>query len=361
MTNKTKEHFGRLSSSQQQTHSTMRKGEGKYGYGLYQYCIYAQDQGYIDFPSGRISGRFTPNPADSQSDYTGATFDKFIDTDIETVYDSILQYIEKQHEEQYLKTKFSDLTWVSEYSSKIEEQIEHVVATAQTAEVDTTDDVSQLTSDQLTLAILDPDAESDMPHLRDMIFIAEDTDFSIEESETLAPWLLSFAERFRDSDDPQDEAPIWSAIRTGASMLRPDVANCLCPLLEPGHPIETSMVAVKMLGRIFAAQPAAEVDEYQDLANEAFEIADSLLNRHAIESSQTAAKAQLAIYALAAMASSKIDDVVKKVQELNTPWFTRQILHELGELASTWAGRAVPIADPPKNLLDKIIQALKGK
>ena len=145
-------------------------------------------------------------------------------------------------------------------------------------------------------------------------------------------------------------------------MLRPDNADCLLPLLEPGYSIETSMVAVKMLGRIFAAQPPTQVDEHQSLANEIFQMAESFLNRYAIASSdQNAAMAQLAIYALAAMASSRIDEVVKKVRELNIPWFTQQTLQELCNLASMWESHAVTSAEQPQKLLNSVIQAIEGK
>lgn len=310
----------------------------------------AQDQVIIKIAKGSsintYRGLHIGTEIDSQSDRTGAIPVQFRHIETKSLIGMVVQEINRLRE--------------SEYGSKFEESFEPVVATVQAVEVeaDTTDDVSRLTSSQLTSAILDTQAESDMPNLRDMIFIAEDTSFSVEESEKLAPWLLAFAEKHRNSSDPQDESPVWSAIRTGASMLRPDVANCLCPLLEPGHSIETSMVAVKMLGRIFEAQPPAAVDEHQALANEILPMANSLLNRYAIASSQNAAMAQLAIYALAAMASSKIDDVVEKVQELNVSWFTQQTLYELDELASIWANRTVPIADPPQKLLDSVIQTI---
>ena len=50
-------------------------------------------------------------------------------------------------------------------------------------------------------------------------------------------------------------------------------------------------MTVKMLGRIFEAQPPADVDQYPELAAEVRQIAESLLNRYAIASSQSAAMA----------------------------------------------------------------------
>jgi len=142
-------------------------------------------------------------------------------------------------------------------------------------------------------------------------------------------------------------------------MLTPDDTNGLRSLLEPGHSIETSLVTVKMLGRIFEAQPPAEVDEHKELANEVCQIAKSLLNRYAITVSQSAAMAQLAIYALAAMASSETQQIVETVQQLGVTWFTQQTLRELCELRSIWSSRPVPVADRPQKLLDRVIQTLE--
>jgi hypothetical protein len=172
--------------------------------------------------------------------------------------------------------------------------------------------------------------------------------------------LLGFAEKYRDSSDPQDEAAVWSAIRTGASMLRPQDANLLLPLLEPGHSIESSLVTVKMLGRIFEAQPPAEVDEHQEMANGVYPIAKSLVNPHAITASQTAAKAQLAIYALAAMASSRTEPIVEAVQKLGVTWFTRRTLRKLRDLSNTWTSRPTAVGKAPRQLLDKVLQVLKS-
>lgn len=322
------------------------------GSGPYQYCIPTQDQIIAYFEGMRISGTFKKR-GDSQSEDIDATPIRLRSEELRDFLDLVKQRI---------KEKLSNRAWDVGASFADEEPARSIAVEGQVGDqaVDTTtDDVLQLTSDQIASALMHPQAEADKQRLREMILIAEDTGFTVDESKQLAPWLLSFAERHRDSSDPQDEAAIWSAIRTGTSMLTPDDTDGLCPLLEPGHSIETSLVTVKMLGRIFEAQPPAEVDEHQELADEVCQIAESLLNRYAITSSQNAAMAQLAIYALAAMASSEIHRIVKDVQELGVAWFTQQTLHELRELGSIWANRPVPVADQPQKLLDRAIQTLE--
>ncbi|MCH7491008.1 MAG: hypothetical protein IID05_09965, partial [Gemmatimonadetes bacterium] len=199
-----------------------------------------------------------------------------------------------------------------------------------------------LSPDRLASEILKSDTETDLLRLRELVLLAEDTDFSLEQSSLLAPRLLELATQYRASNDSQDAPIVWSAIRTGASMLHPHEANRLLPLLEPGHPIETSLVALKMLGRIFEAQPPERPDQHKDLAGKVRRIAESLLNRYAITSSQSAAMAQLAVYALAAMASNETLNIVHSVRRLGVSWFTQQIARELRELRDSWDARSVP-------------------
>jgi len=350
MTNQAEESVGQLQPTQQQKPLDINKATDKAewieGCGRYQFCKPAQDQIIAYIEGMKISGTFTPNPGDSQSDCTAATPSQLKSEKL--LWDTVEEFSNRVCK---VWKSFDDEE--TALSVEVEEQVGGQVADTET------DDVLQWAPDQLVSAILHPQAGSDMPHLREMILIAEDTGFSVEESKQLAPWLLNFAQKYRDSNDPQDEVAVWSAIRTGASMLRPQSTNLLFPLLEPGHSIETSLVTVKMVGRIFEAQPPAKIDEYKELANEVCRIAKSLLNLYAITSSQSAAMAQLAIYALAAMASSKTQQIVETVKQLGVIWFTRRTFRKLRELANIWASRPVPVAEKPKELLSETIQMLE--
>jgi len=217
---------------------------------------------------------------------------------------------------------------------------------------------AEWTADRLAGELLELDAENDWPRLRELILVAEDTGFTHEQSAQLAPRLLGFAMQHRESNNPQDEPIVWSAIRTGASMLRPNEAHRLLPLLEPGHSIETSRVALKMLGRIFEAQPPDGVERYPALAKKVSEIAKSLLNRYVIASRQSAAMAQLAIYALAAMGSSSSLKVVALVRLLDVAWFTRQTGRDLRELRGYWDHLPSPVPTGPRDLLNQALQEL---
>ena len=236
--------------------SVSDKVRRKYDYGPYRVCIPGPDQASWE----RIRASLTIT-RDIQSDAISVPPRELPSGAVRDVFDAL-----KQH----LKTQLIR-DWESEESSTDEEPTKPaaVESPARSRDSDTTPvDVSQWPSAQLASEILQPQAESNMPALREMILTAEDTGFAPDQSGRLAPWLLSFAERHRDSSDPQDEAAVWSAIRTGASMLTQDAADRLRPLLQPGHSIETSLVAVKMLGRIFEAQPPADVDQHIDLSGD---------------------------------------------------------------------------------------------
>jgi hypothetical protein len=333
-------------------YSNTKQGKLIKGFGPYQYFTPTQDQIIAYLDGMRISGTFKKR-GDSQSDYTAN-----IPTQLESEEFHALLDLVNQH----VKEALSNRDWKIWKSFVEEEMMDSVEVEEQvdSLSIETTDyDVVQLTPEQLASAILNPQAESDIPRLREMILIAEDTSFTIDENKELSQWLLSFAERYRDSSEPQDEAAVWAAIRTGASMLRPEAAGRLRSLLEPGHSIETSLVTVKMLGRIFEAQPPADVDEHQDLADEVYQIAESLLNQYAITASQSAAMAHLAIYALAAMASSKTEPIVKAVRELGVMWFTRRTHRKLSDLSNIWASHPTGIMEAPRQLLDKLLQMLE--
>ncbi len=230
-------------------------------------------------------------------------------------------------------------------------------------------DLTPVTADQpnhagpasLTDALLDTDAA--WPDLRPLILQAEDTRFTPAQSEKVSPRLIALAEARCDSDNPQDAPVVYSAIRTGASMLRPEESDRLLPLVAPGHAIETSLVTVKMIGRIFEAQPPTTIDAFQAVVSEVDRILqpDALLNRYALAASpKSAAIALLAIYALAAMASTRLLAATTRVDQLGMGWFKRRATRKLRELRTIWNDVSDPGLDEPLKLLNQALDQLDG-
>jgi len=216
------------------------------------------------------------------------------------------------------------------------------------------------TAERLMQAILEKDPGRDWDTLRKLVLLAEDTDFTPEQSRHLAPRLLDLASAHCESNDPEDGPVVWAAIRTGASMLRPDKAHSLVPLLEAGHRIDTSLVAIKMLGRIFEAQPPGKVDQYPGLADKAKSIFDALANPYSIDSSRSAAMAQLAVYALGAMASSRAIEATRAIRELGIAWFTRRTGRKLKQLREHWENQDPPVSNGVQHLLGEALAELRS-
>ena len=222
-------------------------------------------------------------------------------------------------------------------------------------------DIYEWTPEQLTSEMLNLQMDSDYLRIREIIFLAEDTDFTVAQSKLVAPWLISFAQICRDSKNIENQDAVLSAIRTGASMLNRDHIYSLYRLLEPGHPVETTLVTIKMIGRIFEAQPPSGIDEYQELSNIIYDIAKLLLNSYAITSSKIAAMAQLSIYAIAAMASSRTQQAVYAVGRINANWFSTQVLRKLYKLRNIWITSSDYTVDKEQQeMINKAIKYLES-
>lgn len=210
---------------------------------------------------------------------------------------------------------------------------------------------------ELLLDIMNPDIESDREYVREIIHLAEDTDFSIEESKIVSPWLLNFALENRDGDDLDDA--IYSAIRTGASMLYPSEVECLFPLLEKGHKIDTSLVAIKMIGRMFEAQPPSKMGEYENIAEKIYDFLNPMLDRHLVVSpGRDGAIAELCTTSLVAMGSKKIYPILEKVKD-KEKWFRQYLLHNMKDLKVAWQSRTVPVDSSVAKFLNKVIEILE--
>ncbi len=331
--------------------------ERSWSYGIYNIEHLAQDQAIIRFRHGLQVEAYRSlkiDSGDTQSDILHAFETRHYDQDA-------LARLVKELLRRVMYTLSTDRfveDAVLEQDSPSNSEIPLIEIANSNEPVIADGHVTECAPAMLADKILHSNEENDWPYLRDLIILAEDTGFTPQQSARLAPRLLELAMRHRDSNDPQDKPVVWSAIRTGASMLRLNEAGCLRPLLDPGHSIETSLVTVKMLGRIFEAQPPGNVDQYPELAAEVCQIAKSLLNRYAIASSQSAAMAQLAIYALAAMASSSILRITQFVRDLQQSWFTDQVGHELRELRKYWDCRIAIVATGPRELLVRAIREL---
>lgn len=198
-----------------------------------------------------------------------------------------------------------------------------------------------ISSEQLTKLILDPFVKNDQV-LWDHILLAEDTGFSLEESKKLSPWLLNFALTNRDQDEHETKfvgPAVWSAIRTGASMLSSDKADRLASLLEPSSFIDTRLVALKMIGRIFEVQSPTKSFRRNRLSRKIEQIAYLMLNPKVLILKGASPIAIEAIFALAAMGSKQTIKIIEEIPGKNFSWLRNRLDNKFYNLNSHWRKR----------------------
>lgn len=197
--------------------------------------------------------------------------------------------------------------------------------------------------------------------LRELITEIEDVQFSKDQGYRLSKFLIDFAIEERDNQNsPYGRAIIYSAIRTGASMFRRDQVDLLIPLLGKGSVIDTTIVTLKMIGRIFEAQPPDGCNQYDNVSQK---IVGSIKEHMYGLSARDAAHIQLAIFALAAIASNDVSKVIQTVLNHNNrqKWFNNHILRSLQELSVTWPEMHSPLHPEILVPLDTAIKELKEK
>jgi hypothetical protein len=202
----------------------------------------------------------------------------------------------------------------------------------------------QFTPDEIVDFLVNEGSEDQDELLRKFIILAEDTQFSVEQSKKLSSWLLNYALEHRNSQDQRDEAVVWSAIRTGASMLTPDEIGVLRPLLDPHSAINTTLVTVKMVGRIFEAQPYEDepTSDIVMLSHEIYEIVQATINPYAITSPASGALGALSVYALVGMRSMRGTLAVDLVNKTNIKWFGEFVHKDICDLKEIWEEKKAP-------------------
>jgi hypothetical protein len=193
----------------------------------------------------------------------------------------------------------------------------------------------------------------------EIIHQIEDTDFTVEQSEIVSPWLIGFALENRDKHDATDVKALFfsvsSAIRTGASMLYPDQVERLFPLLEEGHIVDTSLVTVKMISRIFEAQPPSKIGEHEVVAEKIYEIINSMLNDSLANIRHTdVALIQLGITALVGMGSKKVYQILERIKN-KEKWIDNYIIHNIKDLKKAWQRRKDPISSQMDEFINETI------
>lgn len=133
-------------------------------------------------------------------------------------------------------------------------------------------------------------------------------------------------------------------------MLRPEETDCLLRLLEFGFPIDTVLVTLKMIGRIFENNPTSSCRDTV-LAKKVNKISFAVLNPSVLISvdgslsnpmfMNETAMAVLSTYALGVMRSPYFPDRISDVLSSKNAIISGRLEHKLDELRSNWASKDV--------------------
>jgi len=175
---------------------------------------------------------------------------------------------------------------------------------------------------------------------RQLVIEAEVVRFSPPHKEALLHLLRDFIEKYRDSNDRQDQIAVGSAIRKYVACMNVADVGSVGLLLEAGQrgepPLEIKLVIVKMIGRKFAANPPLAPNAEPELADKVFELAEASLFRHVLPEGKWAAMGLEAVHALAAMLSSKAEIAIDLVNRLPYKWFRDHLSLVLKDLEKKW-------------------------
>jgi hypothetical protein len=154
--------------------------------------------------------------------------------------------------------------------------------------------------------------------------------------EELADRLLAIARELRHSRQAFDASTVWSALRTYASLIPRDRVVSLLEFLNGQGTVDTRLVALQCVARMFEPAPPEPGHAPSVLADCVYIFAEKMTDPLVITPGEVAAIALNAICALAAIRDPRLPDTLARVVKLKKPWFERQVRQRLHLLAVGW-------------------------
>lgn len=159
--------------------------------------------------------------------------------------------------------------------------------------------------------------ESD--HLIALIYLAEDTYFDSKLRVPIGKQLISIAAALKNSEKPNIDKAVWSAMRRGFSLVND--TNLVLPFLDDKGKVDTRCVALKCLATMQHQTPNAS----KEIQTKVHDIAKKFLDPNVFRGGENAAIASHAIIALAAMKAPELANALEMAQKLNRKWLNRFI------------------------------------
>ena len=180
------------------------------------------------------------------------------------------------------------------------------------------------------------DTDTDLDFRDALVFLSEEAQFHQQsDREALGDILRSIANENIRGRRPNSEQVVWAAVRRYASLLPQERIDELLPFLTHSGCIDARLVALQGILSAFEFNPAAS-SELPRLRDRVYEIAVKLIDADVLTPGDTSAILELSICSLLALSDPRFEDCMQRVQELNWPWLTSQILRGVSELREVW-------------------------
>jgi hypothetical protein len=181
-----------------------------------------------------------------------------------------------------------------------------------------------------------------------LVYAAENTHFEAPvQQERVRLRLRELVLELRQDSRAGTEHVVWSAMRRFSSLLPPEDANDLVEFLDRGGVVDTRMVALQCVGRVFQTAPPSDTAALGPLVQRVAEYAEKFLDPDVFAGGENSSIARNAVLALASLGSPKLQGCVARVNALGRRWLSFQIRRQLQELLDQWKSHSPESEDSP--------------
>ena len=168
-----------------------------------------------------------------------------------------------------------------------------------------------------------------------LVFLAEQIAYPAAERSRIGERLLSIATRLRASTKAGTDKVVWSAMRRAATLLPPD-PNRFVAFLDRKGAVDTRATALRCIQRMFEPAPPASQDAFRGVADRVDVFASKFLDPDVFAGGENALIGQNAIYALAALGDSRVEQAAARARSLCRRWMNRQLKTGLQQILAAW-------------------------
>lgn len=155
--------------------------------------------------------------------------------------------------------------------------------------------------------------------------------------EELAEALLGIAGELRCTGSPHREGVAWSALRKFSLLVPRERASELAEFLDPSEGVDTRLIALICIGRIFEVEPIIRGDDFAAIAHRAYSYATKFLDPDVLSDGWNAAVAQASVKALVFLGDERVGGVIERMRAAAPAWFNEQMYDKLVDARQVWA------------------------